>query len=472
MRALGVERFGILALSWVVLGYFSMFDLGVGRASIRFAADAIARSDTDRFRRVIWTSLWSHAATGLLGGVALGVLAPTLVRALGIPADLAEEATATLVLLAAAVPLALVASAARGGLEAAQRFDLVNLAALPAATLTYALSAAGAWAGLGLPGIVLLLLANQAGSAALHLVLAVRTLPALRSPRLLDAAALRSLLRFGGWLTVSGLAGPVIVYGDRFLIAAILGVGAVAYYAAPQDAVSRLWIIPWAIATALFPAFSSVPPERRDELAPTHARASNYLLLGLAPIVLTILLLADEILALWLGPNFARESALVLRVLSIGVVANSLGMISLSLLHGIGRPDIPAKLHALELVPSLALAAIFIANFGIAGAALSWTLRAVADAALLFGGAARVVPELRAAASARGLTRTTLAVVAFASAELMLIAVGPDRALLFGAGAALLVAYMIVAWLYLTDTAGRAALTMSIRRVADVAARR
>ena len=39
LHGLGIARFGILSLAWVLLGYLGLFDLGLGRATIRFVAD-------------------------------------------------------------------------------------------------------------------------------------------------------------------------------------------------------------------------------------------------------------------------------------------------------------------------------------------------------------------------------------------------------------------------------------------------
>lgn len=36
IRGLGTDRFGLLSLAWIVLGYFAIFDLGLGRTTTKF----------------------------------------------------------------------------------------------------------------------------------------------------------------------------------------------------------------------------------------------------------------------------------------------------------------------------------------------------------------------------------------------------------------------------------------------------
>ena len=41
IEGIGRERFGVLTLAWIILGYFSLFDLGLGRALTRLAAEKL-----------------------------------------------------------------------------------------------------------------------------------------------------------------------------------------------------------------------------------------------------------------------------------------------------------------------------------------------------------------------------------------------------------------------------------------------
>src|SRR5687768_18047500 len=74
VRALGPERFGLLALAWAVAEGSGMFDFGLGRATVRFVADATEKG-TARLREIVLASLFSQTAAGVFAGVLLFTLA-------------------------------------------------------------------------------------------------------------------------------------------------------------------------------------------------------------------------------------------------------------------------------------------------------------------------------------------------------------------------------------------------------------
>src|SRR5258708_22403854 len=92
-RALGDVRFGLLALMWAIIGYFSTLDLGLGRATTRFVAEALGRGDARRAREVAGFTAAGQTALGVLGAGLLAGATPWLVTGLlRLPARLRTEA--------------------------------------------------------------------------------------------------------------------------------------------------------------------------------------------------------------------------------------------------------------------------------------------------------------------------------------------------------------------------------------------
>lgn len=471
VHSLGSERFGILALSWVVLGYFSFFDLGLGRATVRFAARTLQEGNTTRFGQLAITSALIHGVLGLLGAIVVVLVTPVLVsRVLSVPTYLVAETSNTLVVIAAALPVTLLMSATRGLLEAGQRFDLVNLVAGPTNALTYLLSAVGGALGLPVAAIVLLLLANRVVATVAYAVLALQIYPFLRREARPDLRLVPLLLPYGGWVTVTAIVGPILIYADRFFISALRGVAELGYYVAPFELVNRLWIVPASMVTTLFPFFGSAEPSAYVRTAFIYGRAIRYLLVIIGPLIAFVVLFPDAILQAWLGSAFAELSAIPLRLLAVGVLINSLGQFPLSLLHGVGRPSVPAKLHLVELVPFMILSWFLISAYGIAGAALGWTLRVTADTVLLSIAAARVVPPLaRAYITAGALKAIAITAAAISACIAIVVFNEPSGRLL--ASALCLVSYLSVVWIQLLDADERHLVKLSFLRLFRVANR-
>lgn len=393
---MGTPRFGLLTLAWVVIGYFGLFDLGLGRALTKLVSDRLGEGREEEIPELVWTALALMLVLGVVGGLVVGLLTPLLVqRTLRIPFELQGEASGAFYLLAASIPVVISTTGLRGVLEAHQRFALVNAVRLPLGVFMFLGPLLVLPFSASLVPIVAVLVVGRVIGWVIHLVLCIRVIPGLRESVTLRRAKVRPLLAFGSWMTVTNIVSPLLVYLDRFLIGAVLSVTAVAYYATPYEVVIRLLIVPSALAGVLFPAFAASLAQDRNRTAQLFGRGTTALALTMFLPLLLIVMLAHEGLTVWLGAEFAQNSTTVLQWLAVGVFANGLARVPFALVQGMGRPDVTAKLHLVELVVYLPALWVLLGMYGIKGAAIAWTARVSIDMVLLFTMAGWFLPPAR-----------------------------------------------------------------------------
>jgi O-antigen/teichoic acid export membrane protein len=394
VRLLGVDRFGLLSLAWIIVGYFSLFDLGMGRALTKLVADKLGANDEKNIPPLVWTSLFLLLSLGVVGGLVTWAISPWLVHsALKIPQALQAETLLSFELLAASIPIVTVTSGLRGILEAQQRFGVLSFIRVPTSAFSFVGPLLVLPFSRSLVPVIIILIVGRVIGCVAHLVACLRAMPALRHNFVLRRADVLPLARFGGWMTVSNVVGPIMGSMDRFLISGLLSVSAVAYYTAPFDVLSRFTFIPWSVGSVLFPALAVSlvqDPDRTELLA---RRGVKYIFLAMFPIILITITFAPEGLRLWLGPAFAHNSESVLRLLAVGVFVNALSYVPFALIQSAGRPHVTATLHLVELPLYLVAVWMLTKRLGIEGTAIAWTGRVMLDAILLFFLADRVLPH-------------------------------------------------------------------------------
>ena len=385
VRGLGLDRFGVLSLVWVIIGYFSLFDLGIGRALTKLVADKLGARQEEQIPPLAWTSLFLMLLLGILGTVFTAAIAPWLVHSrLKIPAAMQAETLRAFYLLALSIPTVTVTSGLRGILEAQQQFRILNLIRIPMSIFSFAGPLLVLPFTHSLVAVVAMLTAGRIVGVLAHLLACFYYMPQLRQGFSLDRSLAIPVLKFGGWMTVSNIIGPIMVYMDRFLVGALVSVGAVAYYTAPFEMVTRIWIIPGSLVTVLFPAFAVSLVQQPTRTTLLLRRGIKYIFLAVFPAVLTVVALAPEGLRIWLGASFAENGSSVLRWLALGIFVNSLAHVPFAFLQSAGRPDLTAKLHLFELPFYLLSLLLLTKSMGIEGTAIAWTARVSVDAIVLF----------------------------------------------------------------------------------------
>ena len=384
IRELGEARFGLLTLIWAVVSYFGLFDLGLGRALTQQLAVAMAEKDQSQVGPLVMTAIVLMAGLGVFAGVLMALLAPWGVGLIQSVPD-QQEAVNAVFLMALAMPAIVLTSGFRGMLEARHAFGIINAIRLPMGLFTFVgpvLVVLYGWASLA--WVAAVLVAGRVIACAIHAWFAWRTLPADHGRLAVQKDLLKPLCVSGGWLTVSNVISPLMSYVDRFVVGILLSSNAVAYYATPQEIVSKLGIIPGALTATLFPRFSAHFAKPQSDFKSTYYRSVFALAVILFFPVMALSFFAQDILSAWISPDFALESAPLLVVLSWGMFIACLATIPFTIIQSAGNARLTALFHMFQFPVFMGMLYGLIGSYGLIGAAFAWTFRNLIDAVLLF----------------------------------------------------------------------------------------
>ena len=395
---LGNEAFGLLSLLWLIIGYFSLFDLGIGQAVTKYVSEAIAKGE-----RAVAAALIRRAAKltfllGMAGSVIVVIISLIGVeRFFTISEQLKGESRNVLLLLSICLPATLLQGSLRGIPMAFNRFGPISVAQAVSGVIQWGGAVLAAYSGGGLLGVVIVTIISRYFLLSVYGWLISRLIPEVfRRTSSLDRETTKRFLRFGGWVSVSQLIAPTLTFMERFIIGTLLSLSWVTFFAIPSEIVVRLLIVPMSIVNALFPFMSRnwILQAGKQQVKMVYQRSVKYLYLAVVPIVFFLIFFSRDIFSIWLGVEFVEKSSLILVVLAVGYLFNSLSQIPNIALLALGRPDLPAKISLVQLP---LYTGVFIActmMWGILGSAVAWLIRVSIESLVLFGFTNRLMHDI------------------------------------------------------------------------------
>jgi O-antigen/teichoic acid export membrane protein len=387
LHQLGNEAFGVLTLIWALIGYFSLFDMGMGRA-LTFELARLREANVPlEISLTLKAGLLITLIAGLVGALVMLTLAPHLAQDwLKISPGLSQDAMLSFQIAAVGVIPTTVTSGLRGALEGLGNFALSNINRMALGVGMFVL-----------PALVLATHGQQLWVITLYLVaarfvVAIAALFTLRNYFSFSSAGLRSRLKplahFGFWATITGIVSPLMVIGDRFFVSAIVGASLLPLYAIPQEAMQRLLILPAALCAALLPQLSAMTPQAA---APHFRRHYRRVAVWMFVVCALVALGAYPAMAWWLSDDFARQAFPIVLVLALGVWLNATAFVPYTLLHANGNTRLTALFHLFELCLYLIALFLLTPRFGLVGAAIVWTGRVALDLLLLHNAANKLL---------------------------------------------------------------------------------
>lgn len=374
-KRMTTEAFGLFVLAFSLVGYASLLDLGISKAVVR--AIAISKMDLDESRAVMGTATLFTAILSSVGAILINFYSEDVVRILNVSDALNYDAIQSLRLLSFSIPLLVVFTVLSSYLEGRQDFAAFNLVRLIANISVVIFPLVFVAKSGTLYSAVIGLLAARLINLPIAFYACYRKLGNFLAES--RFSVVKNLFRFGAWLTVSNIIGPIMVNFDRYIISSFLGASNVAFYALPSDLVSKLLQVPMSLGRAIFPLLSNRAHDGINKIDALHFINAVLTLTVFAP----IFWYSYEILQIWLGDVYAEHSASVLRILLVGFVFNSFVQIPFAALHSYGKSNVTAMIHLCELIPYFFILYFLLINYGIEGVAIAWSLRAFFDYLLI-----------------------------------------------------------------------------------------
>lgn len=381
IHQIGLARYGVVTITWVLLGYFGFLDFGLSRASANALAKLGAAPPRER-SPVLVTAFCCNLGLGIAGGFILYAAGHIiLLHVVKIPSSLMTETRQAYPWMAAMLPLGMLSGVATGALESREKFLLSNT-----------LNSLGTMGGQIIP-----LICAYAIGPSLEVVIPATLLTRLAAVTLSYAVVLkiewpvrlfdisfawiRKLFGYGSWVTISSIVNPLLDTSTQLIIGAMLGAASVAIYSVPMTLAMRSQILASALSRTMFPWNSRSTHE--EALASTR-QATISLAYGFGMVCGPAILLCGPFLKLWIGRHFASDSEEIAQILLFGAWTNGIAFLPYGFIQARGNPHITAKLGMIEVVPFFALLWLLIHLMGLPGAAIAWSVRVTSNAAVLF----------------------------------------------------------------------------------------
>jgi O-antigen/teichoic acid export membrane protein len=304
-RHLTLAQFGVYGFI-TSLATYAFFALGSAETAaikaISAATDQLGRD------RAYTTAVVVYSGLGLVAGILIAGGGQLLIAAFQISSALRHEARIGIVALGAATGVGFPLRLHQDLLRASQRFTLAGVAeslgwcALGATVLVLLLMVrAPIWAVAAAGGAIPAFL----GLTAL-LVVRIARVPYRLRPSLLTRAGVRGFLGVSSYMFFISSSDVLITSLDRTVLAAFRSVATVGLYEGAARLNNLVRAFTGSLSITLLPISARLAAdgdrEREHELL---VRGTRYMLAAVVPPTVALMVLADRLLAVWLGPKFS-----------------------------------------------------------------------------------------------------------------------------------------------------------------------
>ncbi len=376
LHRLGDVAFGVFVLANSVVAYLGLLDLGMQSSVLRFVSKGHTKGDHEGASEALSAALWVRlqiSALALLLSAAIAVVFPHVFR---VPEDLASDARKALLLIGLTTALTMSIGVVGGVISALNRYDLQNYVSLTQTVLrvlgvVFVLSTGHGIVGIALSELVATLTGNL-----LLVWIARRLYPELRiqlrKPR---RETLRQIWSYSFYAFLTTIAVQLVYQTDNLVVGAFVSASAVTFYAIANNLCRYATQIVSSMGGTFVPAASTYEAAGDSaSLLMLYRNGTRATLMVSLPILITFIARGPSFIGLWMGPQYAHSSGIVLILLSIALFFSYANRTAGAIAFGVEKHKTTALWSIGEGVANLALSILLVRRYGIYGVAIGTTV--------------------------------------------------------------------------------------------------
>jgi O-antigen/teichoic acid export membrane protein len=376
LRHLGETRYGIWVLTFSVIGYYGLLDLGFRGGVNQYITRYLSLGEYDRVNECASSAFYALSGLGALICL-LSITAAFFVPSFRtVPPELHDETFWCILLVGCAGGVQCAFFPFSAVFTATQRYDLANAIGITTRLITAIGIMLALNAGYGLLALSVVTCGATIFDYTVRYFIARRLVPRLViSRKLINMKRIREISSFGLWNFLISVSAYLAMHADSLIIGSILTLAAVAHFALATGLVRQLADLLGPIGQVFYPVAVDLHANgKKQEMIDMYVYGSRLQLTIVFCVVIISVAWAEDFYRIWLGPEFAQSGvypsiATIFRVLSIGVVALYIPGIGAQLLLGSGRIKALASGVITESLLNLCLSVVFIRYYGLLGVA-------------------------------------------------------------------------------------------------------
>jgi len=374
IHGIGMDGYGIWMLVSTLVGFNGLASLGLTDATVKFLSQYRAEGNLKGICETIGNTFAIYLLLGVSFSVLIAFFSPLIMgRAFNVGSVPVQTAIQALQIGAIAFTLRLLDSFFSSIIQAYEHYDWLS-------QIDVVISVALVLSQMGLVqreyGLNALLVAGVVAnlvSAIIKLLLVKQflKLPGVFTPRFSGGKFLE-VLDFGFFTWLQSLNSLLFGQADRLLIAAMMDAKILGYYSVCLRIASLVQAIPARTSSFIFP-LASYQNALGDigKLRTTYFTCQNLTIALSISLGIPVFVFSEALLSLWISPEFARDSSLLLRILIVTYAFLSTTILPFYYLNGAGFPRLNAAFGWAGSALTLGSMVVLVPPLGAIGAAVS-----------------------------------------------------------------------------------------------------